>query len=278
MEFYLKLKFLLCILPGFLFTSFQSEKTSKMEEENLTIHSNKQTEADVKKNNILELIRLTTVQSELLDFMVPNLVDHSITSLGKDAKREEIIPILKKRIASDTFLEPFIASYDEHFSSDEIKNLVDFFNSKVSKKFNSIGPKICAPIIASFSQAAVDILTAFPDSAEKSTAESNIINITKGNYQKEIVESEKPLILDAYSIYCGPCKTVEPIFNDLSQMFKGKIRFAKLNVDEELDISKELEVNAMPTFLFIKDGKIADRHIGIINKNDLEKKIEKNLF
>jgi|GEM_PF-1500282 len=95
-----------------------------------------------------------------------------------------------------------------------------------------------------------------------------VVAITKTNYQNEVLESKIPVILDAYATWCPPCKAVAPIFDDLSKELNGKIKFAKLNVDAEQSLAKKLEITSMPTFLFIKDGKIVERQIGALNKND----------
>ena len=103
---------------------------------------------------------------------------------------------------------------------------------------------------------------------------SAVISITQANFEKEVQESKVPVVLDVYAASCGPCKTVAPIFSEVSKQFGNRAKFAKLNVGEEFSLSKELGVRATPTFLFFKNGKVIDRHVGTIDKSDLSEKVE----
>jgi thioredoxin 1 len=99
------------------------------------------------------------------------------------------------------------------------------------------------------------------------------------NYQKEIAESTKPLIVDVYSNACPPCRMMEPIFEALSREYKDSIRFVKINCDTESELAKKYDVKALPTLLFIKPG---ERHevmkaSGFTPKKDFQAKIEEFL-
>lgn len=229
-----------------------------------------------KRRDILELIRLTSVQPEILQYLIPNIVNHTLTSLEKDAKPDEVAQLMINRILSDEFLEPYTTLYEESLTACEVKKLVDFFRSEESKKFNRLAPQVGGPIIAAFNQVARDILAPFPSANKGGDAieKNNIINITNQNYEKVITESTIPIVIDIYSLFCPPCKALDPIFSDLSRVYDGKFKFAKLNVDEEIEISTKLGIKTVPTFLFIKDGKIKDQHVGIITKGDLAKKMD----
>jgi thioredoxin 1 len=99
--------------------------------------------------------------------------------------------------------------------------------------------------------------------------ESTVARITKENFQKEVLESKVPVVLDAYAAWCPPCQKMAPLFAEISQQMQGKIKFAKFDVDAEKDLAKELEVDAMPTFLFYQEGKIIDRQVGGVPKEEI---------
>ena len=100
-----------------------------------------------------------------------------------------------------------------------------------------------------------------------------MVIITSQNFQKEIIESTKPVVIDAFATWCGPCKHMEPFFAELAEQYGDKYTFAKLNVDEARDIAISYNVTSVPTFLFIKNGKVIDTTMGYMPKEELEAKI-----
>lgn len=101
------------------------------------------------------------------------------------------------------------------------------------------------------------------------------ISITPENHEVEIKKSNKPIILDIYATWCGPCQQMNPILEELEQEFGSQYKFAKLNVDEAREISiKDYGVTSVPTFVFIKDGVIKGKEMGYMSKESLQEKIE----
>jgi len=104
-----------------------------------------------------------------------------------------------------------------------------------------------------------------------------VINITEENHKKEIEESSKPIILDVYAPWCGPCQTMTPIIDELEKELGDKYKFAKINVDEARELSIKYGVTTVPTFVFIKDKEVKGKETGYMNKDDLKVKIESML-
>lgn len=86
-------------------------------------------------------------------------------------------------------------------------------------------------------------------------AESEILTVTKDTFQKEVLESDLPVVLDVYATWCPPCKYMLPIFTEVSREWAGKVKFVKVNADEEEELADTLNIQAFPTFVFFKEGK-----------------------
>lgn len=100
------------------------------------------------------------------------------------------------------------------------------------------------------------------------------ISITPENHEAEVKKSSKPIILDIYATWCGPCQQMNPILEELEEEFGNKYTFAKLNVDEAREISiKDYGVTSVPTFVFIKDGVVKGKETGYMSKETLHEKI-----
>ena len=91
---------------------------------------------------------------------------------------------------------------------------------------------------------------------------------------KEIIESGKPVVIDFWAEWFGPCRMVSPILEELSEEFSGKVEIGKLNVDDNINTPNEYGIRNIPTILFFKDGKLVDKQIGATPKASLKAKVE----
>ena len=99
------------------------------------------------------------------------------------------------------------------------------------------------------------------------------IAINKSNFEEEIVNATKPVILDVYATWCGPCQQMEPIFDELEKEHGDTYKFAKLNVDESRELAIQYGVSSIPSFVFIKNNEVKGKETGYIAKEDLYQKI-----
>ena len=100
------------------------------------------------------------------------------------------------------------------------------------------------------------------------------VNITNDNFAAEIEGSELPIVLDVHASWCGPCQQMIPLFDELSSELQNKYKFAKLNIDEAREIAVQYNISSVPTFIFIKDGKVVGKETGYMSKDILKGKIE----
>lgn len=91
---------------------------------------------------------------------------------------------------------------------------------------------------------------------------------------KEAIESGKVVVIDFWATWCGPCMKLGPIVEELAEKYEGKAIVGKVNIDEESDIVAENQIRSIPTVLFFKDGKLADRSVGLVSYSDLENKLQ----
>ena len=101
-----------------------------------------------------------------------------------------------------------------------------------------------------------------------------MIEVTDSNFDKEVLQSNHPVIVDFWSEWCGPCRMVAPIVKEIGQEFEGRVVVAKLNVDNSPDVSAKFGIRNIPTILFFKNGQIVDKQVGAVPKNVLVAKLE----
>ncbi|MBD3304516.1 thioredoxin [Candidatus Woesearchaeota archaeon] len=98
--------------------------------------------------------------------------------------------------------------------------------------------------------------------------------ITKENFDKEVKQSDTPVIVDFWASWCGPCMAMAPIFEETSKDYKGKLQFAKVNVEKNQDLAGEFSVRGIPCLIVFNKGEEVDRIVGSMEKDALKEKID----
>jgi thioredoxin 1 len=100
------------------------------------------------------------------------------------------------------------------------------------------------------------------------------IDVTDSTFDKMVLQSDKPVIVDFWAEWCGPCRMVGPIVKEISADFDGRVVVTKLDVDSNPEVSSKFGIRNIPTILFFKNGQIVDKQVGAVPKNVLVSKLE----
>ena len=103
------------------------------------------------------------------------------------------------------------------------------------------------------------------------------VEITDDNFETEVIKSDKPVLIDFWAVWCGPCKIIAPVVEELASEYEGKIKVGKLDVDENQQSSIKYGVRSIPTLLIFKDGKVKDTIIGAVPKSQIVQKLNSAL-
>ena len=97
----------------------------------------------------------------------------------------------------------------------------------------------------------------------------SVLKITSENYEEEVLKSEKPVLIDFYADWCGPCKMMTPVVEELATEKEGTIKVCKVNVDDEPDLAQKFNIMSIPTFVAIKEGKVVGTSVGVQTKQQI---------
>ncbi|QNU65919.1 thioredoxin [Ruminiclostridium herbifermentans] len=104
-----------------------------------------------------------------------------------------------------------------------------------------------------------------------------IINLTNETFDEIVLKSDKPVVVDFWATWCGPCRMVGPIMDELAEDFDGKVQIAKVNVDDQGELAAKFKIMSIPTILTFKNGELAEKVVGVRSKEEFSDMINKLL-
>lgn len=106
-------------------------------------------------------------------------------------------------------------------------------------------------------------------------ASDKVINVSEGNFDAAVLKSPVPILVDFWAPWCGPCKMISPILDELAEEYAGRLTVSKVNVDENQGLSVQFGVSAIPTLLIFKNGQVIDQIRGLRSKRDLKESFDR---
>src|SRR6266571_7908299 len=103
---------------------------------------------------------------------------------------------------------------------------------------------------------------------------ANVHQVSDAGFDGDVLKSEKPVLVDFWAPWCGPCRSVASIVDDLANQYLGKLKVAKINVDESSQVAMKYQVTSIPTFILFKNGQVADRVLGALPRSEFVKFID----
>ncbi len=106
-------------------------------------------------------------------------------------------------------------------------------------------------------------------------AAANILVLTQDNFEKEVLQSSQPVLVDFWAEWCGPCKALAPVLDELARDYDGKVRGGKVDIDQHQTLAAKFGITAIPTLLLFKQGQVVDQMRGLRSKKDLKNSLDR---
>ena len=108
-------------------------------------------------------------------------------------------------------------------------------------------------------------------------AGEHVVEVTPDTWQSEVIDSGTPVLADFWAEWCGPCKAIAPILDELAADLDGKLKVAKVNVDEARELASQFGIRSIPTLILFKDGEVKEQMVGAKSKGELQAKVEEHI-
>jgi thioredoxin 1 len=106
-------------------------------------------------------------------------------------------------------------------------------------------------------------------------ASSSIVTLTKENFSQEVLQSQTPILVDFWAEWCGPCKMLAPVLDELAEEYTGKVRIGKVNIDDHQELATQFGIQSIPTLLLFQQGQVVEQVVGLRSKRELKAKFDR---
>jgi thioredoxin 1 len=103
--------------------------------------------------------------------------------------------------------------------------------------------------------------------------DEKVIEVQDKDFDKDVLQSDTPVVVDFWAPWCGPCKAVGPMIEKMAETHRGKAQFVKINIDDNAETAQKYAIKSVPTIMFFKDGQVVDKHIGMVTAAKLEESL-----
>ncbi len=115
------------------------------------------------------------------------------------------------------------------------------------------------------------------DTLEATAVSDRIVHVTDGSFEEDVLKAEDPVLVDYWAEWCGPCKAIAPILGEIAEEYAGRLKIAKLNIDENPSTPPKYGIRGIPTLMLFKDGNVEATKVGALSKSQLSAFLDSNI-
>ncbi len=230
------------------------------------------------RNEDLKVIIEKTYLASQCEPLLNMIAMEAITGSQKKIDSEKLIELFRKNFTESKNLAQFFEPYKAVFSDEEIAELRKIHENPVWQKYSHEGMPIFRANLETLKHSFKELAVNFTVEEKECIVNADIMEVSQENVS-ELQQSGLPVILDVNATWCNPCRMMDPIIEELSEKYQGKIQFAKMDYDSQQELVKKYGVGSLPTILFFKPGQKTPimKNVGYMSKKDFEAKISEFL-